>query len=67
MKARLRSPSDEKLKQNIDGMQVVLDDLMINRTVKSRTIDVDVVLVNLPLYEIRKIIFLLSDDQRKIL
>ena len=38
MEARLRSPSDEEPKQNIDVIRVVLDKLMIKRTAKSRTI-----------------------------
>lgn len=47
MKARLRPPSDDDLKQKIDERQLVLDKLMIKRTSKSRTIDGDDVLVKL--------------------
>lgn len=67
MKARLRGPSDDELKQNIDEMQLVLNKLMIKRMIKSRTIDGDDVLIKLLSHEIRNIIHPLSEDQKKIL
>ena len=67
MEARLHSPSQNDLKQNIDEMQLVLDKLMIKPTAKSRTIDGDDVLVKLPPHETRKIVCPLSQDRRKIL